>query len=385
MNNSVTLDMRVEEILTKLISFQSISETSNNKLADFIISFLKKFDVQAEKIEGHKGRFNIYCRIGPKVDGGIILSGHTDVVPTTGQKWSTNPFKLTKKNNKLYGRGSADMKGFISVVLFLIKDIRKDKLKRPLHLIFSYDEEIGCIGIQKLVPFLKKIKPKPKFCIVGEPTEMKVVNQHKGKKNFLVCFHGIESHSSLIDDGVNSILYCAEFINFLEKKQKILRNKENIKFTPSFTTINVGKINGGIAVNIIPKTCKLEFEIRDIPNFQTNKLIEDIKNYLSKLEKEMKFYDKRCFIELQEQNDFPPLNTQENLEIISLCLNNIKNNSIETVSFGTEAGIFNKLGFQTVVCGPGSIKQAHKPDEFIELIQLKKCENFLKKIIKSLY
>ena len=129
----------------------------------------------------------------------------------------------------------------------------------------------------------------------------------------------------------------------------------------------------------------MEFEIRDIPNFQTNKLIEDIKNYLSKLEKEMKFYDKRCFIELQEQNDFPPLNTQENLEIISLCLNNIKNNSIETVSFGTEAGIFNKLGFQTVVCGPGSIKQAHKPDEFIELIQLKKCENFLKKIIKSLY
>ena len=148
--------MRVEEILTKLISFQSISETSNNKLADFIISFLKKFDVQAEKIEGHKGRFNIYCRIGPKVDGGIIFSGHTDVVPTTGQKWSTNPFKLTKKKNKFYGRGSADMKGFISVVLFLIKDIRKDKLKRPLHLIFSYDEEIGCVGIQKIISFLKK-------------------------------------------------------------------------------------------------------------------------------------------------------------------------------------------------------------------------------------
>ncbi len=277
------------------------------------------------------------------------------------------------------------MKGFIAVVLSIIKDIKKEKLKKPLHLVFSYDEEIGCVGIQKLIPFLTKIKPKPKFCIVGEPTEMKLVNQHKGKKNFLVCFHGVEAHSSLIDDGVNAIVFCSKFLNFLENKQGSLRKTKNNKFSPNFTTISIGKINGGIAVNIIPKKCEIEFEIRDIPNFGTQKLLEDIKKFLFKLEKDMKKLNKKCFIELKEQNDFPPLSTSDDKEIISLCLKNIKSNSIDTVSFGTEAGIFNKLGFQTVVCGPGSIKQAHKPDEFIELNQLKKCEVFLKKIVNSLY
>ena len=377
--------MNTEEILRKLISYKTVSETSNNYLADFIIKFLKGLGIKAIKIKGEEGRFNVYCKIGPNVDGGIILSGHTDVVPTEGQEWKTNPFELVRKKNKLFGRGSADMKGFIAVVLSLMKGIKKDHLKKPLHLIFSYDEEIGCIGIQKLIPFLKKIKPKPKFCIVGEPTEMKLVNQHKGKKNFLVTFHGVEAHSSLIDDGVNSVLFCSEFVNFLKNKQVILKKRKNKKFSPNYTTINVGKINGGIAVNIIPKKCKIEFEIRDIPDFQTHTLLKEIKKFLFKLEKDMKKLNKKCFIEFEEQNDFPPLNTSDNQEIISLCLKNIKSNSIETVSFGTEAGIFNKLGFQTVVCGPGSIKQAHRPDEFIELDQLKKCEIFLKKIINTLY
>ena len=277
------------------------------------------------------------------------------------------------------------MKGFIAVVLSLMREIKKDHLKKPLHLIFHMMKKLGALEFKKLIPFLKKIKPKPKFCIVGEPTEMKLVNQHKGKKNFLVTFHGVEAHSSLIEDGVNSVLFCSEFVNFLKNKQVILKKRKNKKFSPNYTTINVGKINGGIAVNIIPKKCKIEFEIRDIPDFQTHTLLKEIKKFLFKLEKDMKKLNKKCFIEFEEQNDFPPLNTSDNQEIISLCLKNIKSNSIETVSFGTEAGIFNKLGFQTVVCGPGSIKQAHRPDEFIELDQLKKCEIFLKKIINTLY
>ena len=377
--------MKIEDILGKLVSYETVSEKNNEDLADFIIKFLQNQGISAQKIRGEKGRFNIYSRIGPDINGGIILSGHTDVVPTTGQKWSTNPFKLKKKKNRLYARGAADMKGFIAVVLSLIKNINKEKLKKPLHLVFSYDEEIGCIGIQKLIPFLKKIKPKPKFCIVGEPTEMKLVNQHKGKKNFIVNFQGIESHSSLVNDGVNSISYCVQFLNFLEIKKKELKKKKNTKFSPEFTSINVGKINGGIAVNIIPKTCEIEFEIRDIPNCNTLRIIKDIKDFLFELENKMRSQNKKCSIVFKEVNDFPPLNTKENMEIISLCLKNLNSNALEAVSFGTEAGVFDKLGFQTVVCGPGSIKQAHKPDEFIELSQLKKCESFLTKIINSLY
>ena len=235
------------------------------------------------------------------------------------------------------------------------------------------------------MPFIKKLKPQPKFCIVGEPTEMKLVNKHKGKKNYYVCFHGLESHSSLIDQGVNSINFCSKFIEFLNVKQEQLKKTKNLKFTPNYTTINIGKINGGIAVNIIPKKCEMHFEIRDIPGFKTDNLVSEINEYLTKLEKEMKSVNKNCYIELIEQNDFPPLKTDDKSEIISMCLKHLESNSINSVSFGTEAGIFNKLGFQTIVCGPGSIKQAHKPDEFIELDQLKKCKKFLSQIINSLY
>lgn len=373
------------QILEKLISYKSISETSNIEIAEFIIDFLKKIGFKSNKIEGHKGRFNVYSCIGPDKDGGIILSGHTDVVPTTGQSWLTDPFKLHQKGRRLYGRGSADMKGFISVVLSLMKKVKTNKLKKPIHLIFSYDEEVGCIGIQKLLPFLKKLKPRPKYCIVGEPTEMKLVTQHKGKKKFDVIFHGVEAHSSLIEDGVNSISYCANFLNFLAKKEKSLRKNKNLDFSPCYSTINVGTINGGIAVNIIPKICSIEFEIRDIPNSKTTELIEEIQSYLINLEKEMKIENKRCKIEFLEKNDFPPLYTEPQSEIVSKCLRVLKSNSIDTVSFGTEAGLFNKLNLQTIVCGPGSIKQAHKPNEFIELSQLKKCEKFLIKIIDTLY
>ncbi|MEE2695385.1 MAG: acetylornithine deacetylase [Pseudomonadota bacterium] len=377
--------MYIEKILQKLVSFKTISETSNKQLVDFISDFLKTYGINAKKIQGDKNQYNLYCRIGPKVDGGVVFSGHTDVVPTDGQKWKTDPFKLTKKKNRLYGRGTSDMKGFIAVVLSLIKKIKITELKKPIHLIFSYDEEIGCIGIQKLVPFLKKLKPKPIFCIVGEPTEMKLVNQHKGKKNYLVSFNGIESHSSLIDDGVNSIKYCSKFIDFLEKKQVMLRKRKNNNFHPNFSTINIGRISGGIAVNIIPKKCDLEFEIRDTPNFKTEELITEITIFLKNLEKAMKRKNKNCFIKFKKNNDFPPLKTDEDSEVITFCLRSLNSNSINSVSFGTEAGVFNKLDFQTIVCGPGSIKQAHKPDEFIELNQIKKCENFLEKVINQLY
>ena len=278
------------------------------------------------------------------------------------------------------------MKGFIAVVLSLVPKIKINKLKKPLHLIFSYDEEIGCIGIQKLIPFLKTVKPKPDFCIVGEPTEMKLVNMHKGKKNFLVSFNGVESHSSLIENGVNSIDYCGEFINFLKDLQKdLIKTKNNKKFNPPYPTINIGKIQGGIAVNIIPKECELEFEIRDTPNLNTEKTIKKIKDFLKRIEKKMKAKNKSCSVVFKKLNNFPPLETNEKKKIINLVLDKLKSNSVNSVSFGTEAGVFNKVGFETIVCGPGSIEQAHKPNEYVEEKQLKKCDEFLTKIIDFLY
>ena len=304
--------MNTIDILSKLISFKTISELSNKKLAQYISDYLAKYNIKTQLFEGNPGQFNLYAKIGPDVDGGIILSGHTDVVPTEGQNWLTNPFELVKKKNKLFGRGSCDMKGFIAVVLATIPKLKISKLKKPLHLIFSYDEEIGCVGIQKLIPFLKKIKPKPSFCIVGEPTEMKLVNMHKGKKNFLVSFKGIESHSSLIENGVNAIDYCAGFINFLKDLQKILiKTKSHKKFDPPYPTINIGKIQGGLAVNIIPENCELEFEIRDTPNLNTEKIINKIKVFLKKTEKEMKEKNKKCSVNFKILNNFPPLETNE--------------------------------------------------------------------------
>ena len=378
--------MNFNTLLSKLISFKTISMTSNKELMYFIKDYLSKSNIKCELLEGSKGQYNLYSRIGPNQDGGILLSGHTDVVPTEGQTWNSNPFKLIKKKNRFYGRGTCDMKSFVAVSLDLVSKINIRNLKKPIHLIFSYDEEIGCVGIQKIVPFIKKLNPRPMYCIVGEPTGMKVVNEHKGKKNFLVQFNGVEAHSSLIHNGVNSINFCTEFIEFLKDLQKsISTSSKNSKYNPPYSTINVGLIKGGIALNIIPKYCEIEFEIRDTPEINIEKILKKIKNYLKLLEKKMKKINNKCFITMKNTNDFPPLKTDEKKKIIQMALQKLKSNSINSVSFGTEAGVFNKLGLETIVCGPGNIEQAHKPNEYIEESQIIKCQSFLRNIIEYLY
>ncbi len=376
--------MKIQKILHKLVSFKSISLKENLSIIDYISSHFKLLGVKPQIIKGEKDRVNLYARIGPDNLDGIMFSGHTDVVPVEGQSWNSNPFSLKKVGTKLYGRGTTDMKGFIAVTLSLLPKIQNSSLKKPIHFMFSYDEEIGCIGIQKAIPFLKNLKIKPTKCIVGEPTKMQVINKHKGKKNFLITFNGIEAHSSLIESGVNSINYAADFINFLNKKQTDLMKKVNKEFFPPYSSINVGTISGGIALNIIPKNCQVEFEIRNLPSDDTKKLLNEIKNYLfGNLEKKMKKLNKKCFINFEITNNFPGLDTDKDEEVINLCLNSNKSNKLGTVSFGTEAGIFDKLNLQTIVCGPGSIEQAHKPNEYIEIEQLKKCEVFLKNIVNS--
>ncbi len=376
--------MKIQKILQKLISFESVSLKENISIINYISEHFKLLGIESKIIRGEKDRANFYAKIGPNNSDGVMFSGHTDVVPVEGQKWTSNPFDLKKIGTKLYGRGTADMKGFIAVTLNLLPSMVNLNLKKPIHFMFSYDEEIGCMGIQKAVPFLKSLNFQPSKCIVGEPTNMEVINKHKGKKNFFVSFHGVEAHSSLIESGVNAINYAAKFINYLNKKQKELIKKKNKEFFPPYSSINVGIISGGIALNIIPKNCKIEFEIRNLPSDDIKNLIKEIKAFLfEKLEKKMKEKNKKCFINFEMTNNFPGLNTNKNKEIVNLCLNSNNTNTLGSVSFGTEAGIFDKLSFQTIVCGPGNIEQAHKPDEFIEIDQLNKCEVFLKNIIKS--
>lgn len=378
--------MNTEKILKDLIDFKTISQTENNSLVNYIINYLEKFNIKSTVIPGNNNQSNLYARIGPDIHGGVFLSGHTDVVPVNGQNWLFNPFKATEKGNKIYGRGTADMKGFISVVLAMVPKIMKSKIKTPIHLMFSYDEEIGCVGIKKAIPFIKNMRYKPKYCIVGEPTNMKLINKHKGKKNLKVTFFGVESHSSLIENGLNAIDYAGTFIHFLRGIQKELQKKKYLdeNFVPPFSTINIGKISGGIALNIIPKECQIDFEIRNLPSLNSANLIKKIKVHLNKLESEMKMKNKKSKIIFEIEDSFPGLATDENKSIVNIGLRALKSNKVSTVSFGTEAGLFQKLGIQTIVCGPGSIEQAHKANEYVKKDQLNKCEIFLDKVIKFL-
>lgn len=379
--------MKTVEILKDLVSFETVSKQNNLSMIGYIDNYLKKFSSQSELIMGNKNQANYYARIGPKTNDGIMFSGHTDVVPIDGQNWKTKPFQAKLIKNKVYGRGTCDMKGFIAVVLSILPRININNLRKPIHLMFSYDEEIGCVGIQKAVPFIKKMSHKPKFCVVGEPTEMKLISQHKGKKNFLVSFHGIASHSSLKEEGVNAIDFAAEFVVYLSKVQDELKLKKFTDecFNPPYTTVNVGQIRGGIALNIVPSECIVEFELRDLPTIDINLFVKKIESFLTTIELRMKKLNKSAYIKFEKNNSFLGLNTDDNCEIIEKSLNALGSNKLGTVSFGTEAGIFDKLGIQTIVCGPGSIKQAHKPDEFVTIQQLKKCEKFLTKMIKNLY
>ncbi|KZB69633.1 MULTISPECIES: acetylornithine deacetylase [Thalassospira] len=372
-----------------LIRHQSVSMTPNLALIDEVKAFLYGLGYDTLVVrDPSETKANLYATIGPKVDGGVILSGHSDVVPTEGQNWASDPYEIDIRDEKLYGRGACDMKGFLACLLTKAEAFKNADLRVPIHLAFTYDEEVGCLGVPSLVEAINNLPHKPAMCIVGEPTEMKVITQHKGKFSARAHFTGRSGHSSLPAEGVNAVEFASEFVVFLRKLGRKCREEgpHDDEFEPNHTTFHTGVIKGGTQLNIIPQNCFVDFEFRNLPNDDRESLKAEIYDYVENtLQPEMREIYPDVGIEIEVISDMPGLATGDDEEVTKLVMALTGANTTGKVSFGTEAGVFSALGdIPTVVCGPGSIEQAHKPDEFIELDQLGRCEVFLDKLLAVL-
>ncbi len=375
--------MTSEDILTELVAFDTTSRDSNIPLIAWVETYLDEFSVPHFRVDyeaGHKT--NLFATIGPDVAGGIVLSGHTDVVPVDGQDWHSDPFALTEKDGLLYGRGSADMKGFLAVALALVPEFLKCDLKVPIHLAFSCDEEVGCKGVRPLVDFLRNHGKKPKAAIIGEPTSMQVVNGHKSAVRFSTEVKGHESHSALTDQGVNAIMVAADIIHEISniRRELMVIGDSSNRYNPPYSTIHVGVISGGTANNIVPKSCSFNWETRLLPAADENHVPDRINALARKLEPAMKAISPDAGIVLTKANAVPGLAADKDSPAEQLALHCSHTNSTHTVSYCTEAGLFQQAGIPAVVCGPGSIEQAHKPDEYIAISELRACETFLRRL-----
>jgi acetylornithine deacetylase len=380
------IQMNSEQLLARLIAYDTTSTTSNLDLIDFIRDYLDGFSIQSQLVfDDSKTCANLYATIGPDDVGGVMLSGHTDVVPTTGQHWNSDPYQLKTDDQFLYGRGACDMKGFIACVLAAVPQLTKHRLQTPVHLAFSYDEEIGCVGAKKLIDALKGFNVKPKIGLIGEPTDMAMVIGHKGKAAFRVNVTGTSCHSAYISSGVNAVEYAAELISFIRKMNAEVQNRQLIDntYTVPHTTFHVGNISGGTALNIVPAQCQFEFEIRNLPQDKLDDLIHEIKHYAADvLLADMRKGFDEADIQFNPISNYPGLNTAKDSEVISYTRSiNPVDKFGDNVSFGTEAGLFDQqLNINSVVCGPGSIDQAHKPDEFVSRQQMQYCDQMLENL-----
>ena len=370
----------VLKILSDLIKFQTVSGTSNLALIEYCEKRLSKVGASSFKTSDDvKKRFNLFSTVngkGKTNGGGIILSGHTDVVPASAKEWSSDPFVSTEKNNKVYGRGTCDMKGFIACSLALAPYFASQNLKKPIHFSFTYDEETACQGAPVMIKELKKRNLNCSVCIVGEPTNMKAVQAHKGCYEYSTYFTGLAGHGSAPDKGVNAVEYATRFVNKLLELREELKKREpkNSIFTPPYTTLGVGRIKGGLARNVIADQCVVDWELRSVvpeDGVYVNKTMDTyVKDVLLP---EMKKVYPKSDIKKEIIGEIIGFNKEEKSDAINLVCNLTGDNSREVVSFGTEAGLFQEIGISTVVCGPGSVEQAHTIDEFVSYEQLKKC------------
>lgn len=376
--------------LTRLIAHDTTSRYSNLALIEDIADFLSHHGLQpwlAHDATGQKA--NLFVTL-PAADGttagGLIFSGHTDVVPVDGQDWQSNPFHAVIRDDKLYGRGAADMKGFIAAVLAAIPHMKAAKLARPLHIALSYDEEIGCLGAPVMIDALQQRGLSPEYCIVGEPTSMQMVVAHKGIHTFTCRVHGKAAHSSLTPQGVNAIEYAAQLILFIQQLGQRLQHDyaQDAAFDVPFSTLSVNTIQGGIASNIVPQLCEFGFDYRNLPHMQPADVIEPIQRYIREvLEPQMRAVDANCGIELHHHAAVPAMPEADAQALLQLVAQLVDNHTRHKVAYATEGGQFKQAGIHTVICGPGSIEQAHRANEFVSLAQLARCDDFLNKMIAA--
>lgn len=382
--------MTATEILEKLVSFPVLGGENNLSIANWIVTYLESKGVNAHSFLNKEGtKASIICRIGPAVDDGVILSGHMDVVPVEGQEWDTDPFELVDKNDgKLYARGSCDMKGFLATCLAVVPEMLEIELKKPIYFAFSFDEEIGCLEGDNMVKQLKETyTEKPKNAIIGEPTLLNPIVGQKGIYVLKTVVNGSSGHSSRIKQEVSAIHESARLILWLENKMNQLISKGHIdnRFNPPHTSIHIGKIHAGIAPNIIADRATFYWDVRVIPKDDALKIVKEFRAFCKELEFEKrKIFKDFKITTIEEHPAVPTLDTDVNSEIVNLIKNISGNEKASTVSYASEAGQFANGGYESVICGPGSIAQAHRANEFISKDQLQKGVEMIRNLVKEL-
>jgi acetylornithine deacetylase len=372
------------DLLERLIGFDTTSRGSNLALIDFAQDLLEHAGARCRRSYDEGGaKANLFATLGPEDSGGYVLSGHTDVVPVDGQDWSSDPFRAEIRGSHLYGRGACDMKGFVAVALSLLPEMAAARLKRPIHFALSYDEEVGCAGVPALLADLAKAEIKPALAIVGEPTDMKVVGAHKAGAVIHTHCHGREGHSSAPDKGANAVMMAGEFVAFLDAFGEELKRDRDPFFDPPYTTLQANMISGGTAVNILARDALVTWEYRALPDRDAEAVLARVRAHAAEaILPKYRAHAPDARIETVLQASYPGLVLDPESPAIALARDTLGANAVESVAYGTEAGLFQRAGIPAVVCGPGSIEQAHKADEFVALAQLELCEKFLRRVIQ---
>lgn len=377
---------RIKAILAELVGFDTVSDKSNLALIDYVEAYLATHDVSAQRIMDPTGqKAALWVTIGPADKPGIVLSGHTDVVPVTGQSWSHDPFALVERDGRLYGRGAVDMKGFVATCLALVPEMTRAKLTAPIHLAISYDEEVGCIGVRPLLSEVNKLQVKPLACFVGEPSLMQVAIGHKGKHALRAIIRGEAVHSSLAPQGVNAVEYAADLIAEIRRRARQIAagGARDTLYDVPFTTLLSSVVQGGTALNIVPDRCELQFEARGLGVQESKQVTDGIVAWVrAELEPAMRQGHPDCGVDFEEIVDYPALDLADSHPLVTFAKTLAGRNSHVKVSYGTEAGLFVAMAdIPSVVIGPGAIAQAHKPDEFIEIAELERCAEMIERLI----
>jgi acetylornithine deacetylase len=375
------------ELIRTLVGFDTTSRESNLALIDWVRAYLQQYGIASVlTFDDDRRKANLFATIpardGNATTGGIVLSGHTDVVPVDGQPWDTDPFAVTPKDGKLFGRGVTDMKSFSAIGLSLVPELVRRGLEQPLHFALSYDEEVGCIGVRRLIENIVARGLRPAGCIVGEPTGMQLVVAHKGKKSWRCRVRGHEAHSSLTPYGVNAVQIAGEIVAYISRRAREFRDagRKDDAYDVPYSTVQVGTIHGGTALNIVPRDCTFDFEIRNLPFDDPDAFCADVRNFAAKFVPEMQAVAPATYIEFDALSAMPGFDTHGGSGITSLGQACNGGHDFGKVSFGTEAALYHNANVPTVICGPGHIAQAHQPNEWVSLEQIALCEAFMHRL-----